>query len=51
MKQCICCGKAVWNKEAIHTFMCISRHAKHVKGVNVSRCKTFGKKEGQDAKL
>lgn len=48
MKNCICCGKPVWNREPIHTFPCITRHARHAKGINASRCQQFSQRKEEN---
>jgi len=40
---CRCCGRRVTNsdREPIHTFPCITRHARHQRGKGASRCHEY----------
>ena len=49
---CRCCGKTVSHddREPIHTFPCISRHARHQRGRGTRRCFEYrGKGAGKGA--
>jgi hypothetical protein len=40
---CRCCGRRVTNsdREPIHTFPCITRHARHQRGKDARRCHEY----------
>jgi len=49
---CRCCGRRVTHsdREPIHTFPCITRHARHQRGKDARRCREYrGKGAGKGA--